>query len=83
MAKIEADNPFRCSIGCTCGAEADEGCEFKVEWFEDSCSVLLSWLRVLRKLDLVVTENMLFPDQVIHGYEYHDVLEPIMAEKFK
>ena len=58
MAKLDPDNPFRCSAGCSCGAEVDDGCEFKVEWFKDSCNILNSWLVILKKLDLVVTENM-------------------------
>lgn len=54
MAKIDPDNPFRCEIGCTCGAAEDEGCEFKVRQFRLSGSNLfkMSMLEVLYKLDL-------------------------------
>jgi hypothetical protein len=64
-----------------CGAIPDEGCEIKVEYFERCTDKLYAWLHILYKLG--IAECQIGFEDEIRGYEFHDLLEPLMIEKFK
>ena len=78
------DSPFWCRESCTCGADLDEACKFKVIWFDLSCGYVWDMLQLLWVLS-IINGNIVSRtgEDGISGKDMHDLLEPLMVETFK